>query len=239
MSEGMENEAIREALGDRAALYRLLAQLYFKPLTQEQIDALAEIDLAAVASDDGSPFADGYNDLYRYLRKRNTGTRQELASDYTSVFYGTQTYKGRAAQPFESLYRYGGGFVMGESSGEVHSALRQSYLRVKEGIDLPDDHLSFLCEFMARQCDEIAVLIEAGCFDEALKAVGAQRAFFDAHIASWFPRFKALASKIVATRFYRGVLKITEAYVESEPHSMAQLECDLIDLKGSQARKTA
>ena len=211
---------MRKTLGDRAALYRMLAQLYFKPLTQEQIDALAEADLAAIASEDGSPFADGYNDLYRYLRKRNTGTRQELASDYTATFYGTQTYKGRAAQPFESLYRYGGGFVMGEASGEVHRVFRESYVRVREGLDLPDDHLSFLFEFMARQCDGLSDLIADGRF---------------AHVASWFPRFKALASKLVSTRFYRGCLKITQAFVEDEPDAMAQLENDLEDLRSRKA----
>ena len=31
---------------------------------------------------------DGRNDIMRYLRRRNTGTREELASDFTSVFYG-------------------------------------------------------------------------------------------------------------------------------------------------------
>ena len=125
---------------DRAEMYRLLAQVYFKPLSQEQIDALAQADLAALAVGDASPFADGYNDVYRYLRRMNTGTRQELASDFTSVFYGIQTYEGRAAQPIESLYRSDGGLVMGEASGEVYRAFRESCVKVREGLDLPDDH---------------------------------------------------------------------------------------------------
>lgn len=231
MSEDRQAEVVRETLANRAALYRMLAQLYFKPLTQEQIDALAEADLAAIASEDGSPFADGYNDLYRYLRKRNTGTRQELASDYTAVFYGAQTYKGRTAQPFESLYRYGGGFVMGEASGEVHRVFRESYVRVKEGLDLPDDHLSFLFEFMALQCDKLSDLVAEGRLGDALQSAREQRTFFEVHVASWFPRFRTLASKLVSTRFYRGCLKITQAFVESEPDAMTQLEDDLEGLR--------
>ena len=42
---------------DRAEMYRLLAQVYFKPLSQEQIDALAQADLAALAVGDGSRMA--------------------------------------------------------------------------------------------------------------------------------------------------------------------------------------
>lgn len=37
MSEDLQTEVVRKTLGDRAALYRMLAQLYFKPLTQEQV----------------------------------------------------------------------------------------------------------------------------------------------------------------------------------------------------------
>lgn len=104
-SEAKRNE-IAESVRDRAEMYRLLAQVYFKPLSQEQIDALAQAGLAALAADDASPLADGYNDVYRYLRRMNTGTRQELASDFTSVFYGIQTYEGRAAQPIESAVSF-------------------------------------------------------------------------------------------------------------------------------------
>ena len=165
---------------DRAEMYRLLAQVYFKPLSQEQIDALAQADLAALAVGDASPFADGYNDVYRYLRRMNTGTRQELASDFTSVFYGIQTYEGRAAQPIESLYRSDGGLVMGEASGEVYRAFRESCVKVCEGLDLPDDHLSFLFEFMACLCERIATCVEDGRWEEASRTLDEQRVFFKA-----------------------------------------------------------
>ena len=193
---------------DRAEMYRLLAQVYFKPLSQEQIDALAQADLAALAVGDASPFADGYNDVYRYLRRMNTGTRQELASDFTSVFYGIQTYEGRAAQPIESLYR----------------AFRESCVKVREGLDLPDDHLSFLFEFMACLCERIATCVEDGRWEEASRTLDEQRAFFERHIASWFPRFKAIANKLVVTRFYRGWLKITKAFLADEKDSFRALE---------------
>ena len=209
---------------DRAEMYRLLAQVYFKPLSQEQIDALAQADLAALAVGDASPFADGYNDVYRYLRRMNTGTRQELASDFTSVFYGIQTYEGRAAQPIESLYRSDGGWVMGEASGEVYRAFRESCVKVREGLDLPDDHLSFLFEFMACLCERIATCVEDGRWEEASRTLDEQRAFFERHIASWFPRFKAIANKLVVTRFYRGWLKITKAFLADEKDSFRALE---------------
>mgnify|MGYP001050034362 CR=1 FL=1 len=63
----MNDRARTEAIGlceDRAALYRLIATLYFQPLSQEQIDALASGDLAGAAAQVGSPFAGAYAELY-------------------------------------------------------------------------------------------------------------------------------------------------------------------------------
>ncbi len=224
MSGEAKRNEIAESVRDRAEMYRLLAQVYFKPLSQEQIDALAQAGLAALAADDASPFAGGYNDVYRYLRRMNTGTRQELASDFTSVFYGIQTYEGRAAQPIESLYRSDGGLVMGKASGEVYRAFRESRVKVHEGLDLPDDHLSFLFEFMACLCERIATYAENGHWQEAMQTLDEQRTFFKHHIASWFPRFKAIANRLVATRFYRGWLKITQAFLADEEDSFQTLE---------------
>ena len=129
-----------DLLEDRASLYRLLASLYYQPLSEEQIDALAASDLAGLAGDSESPFAPAYRDLHGALRLRHTGTKEELAADFTGAFYGIRTREGRTAQPFESLFRtQGPGQLMGEARSEVYRELRAHQLRVPEGVDLPED----------------------------------------------------------------------------------------------------
>ena len=113
----MNTEEAVSLLGSRADFYRQIAQWYFAPLSEEQIEALAAQDLRALAEDDQSSYAEGYNDLYRALRLRHTGTRQALAADFTGAFYGVTTAEGETAQPFESLYRYDGGSLMGQPRG--------------------------------------------------------------------------------------------------------------------------
>lgn len=83
-----------DLLEDRASLYRLLASLYYQPLSEEQIDALAASDLAGLAGDSESPFAPAYRDLHGALRLRHTGTKEELAADFTGAFYGIRTSEG-------------------------------------------------------------------------------------------------------------------------------------------------
>ena len=220
----MKTEDAIALFASRADMYRQVAQWFFAPLSEEQIDALASQDLRGLAGEDGSPYADGYNDLYRALRLRHTGTRQALAADFTGVFYGATTEGGQTAQPFESLYRCDGGALMGESRGEVYRTLKKARLKVHEGLDLPDDHLSFDAAYEAELCDRAAALLGESDRAGALQVLSEQRAFFEEHIASWFDDFRNRASSMVTTRFYQGILKVTAAFFADEPVLMDDLE---------------
>ena len=206
-----------DLLEDRASLYRMLASLYFQPLSEEQIEALAASDLAGLAEESNSPFAPAYRDLRGALRLRHTGTKEELAADFTGAFYGIRTREGRTAQPFESLFRTDGpAALMGEARSEVYRELRVHHLRVPEGIDLPEDHLSFIFTYLAHLCDEARQSLESGREAEMEKIAESQRAFFAAHVDSWIADFIAQARLMVETRFYRGVLSLTEAFIGEE-----------------------
>ncbi len=220
--ENPVSEAL-ETLDERAQTYRMLARLFFEPLAQDQIDALARVNLGNLGgAADGAP-DDGRNDIMRYLRRRNTGTREELASDFTSVFYGITTYEGHSAMPYESLYRYDGGRLMGEPRGEVYRAFKKACVKARAGLDVPEDHISFIFSFMALLCDRAAACLRDGNLEETHALAVQQREFFDEHVASWYPRFHALAGKLIKTRFYRGCMKMTRAFVESEPARIAAL----------------
>ncbi|TJW09705.1 TorD/DmsD family molecular chaperone [Parvibacter caecicola] len=206
-----------ELLRNRAALYRMLATLYFKPLSSEQIEALASSDFSSLATEENSPFAEAYADLGGALRLRHTGTKEQLAADYTGAFYGIRTHKGRTAQPFESLFRTGGkAELMGEARSEVYRELKRQKLKVPDGIDLPEDHLSFIFEYLGLLCDQAATLLQSGNHAEGEAILETQRDFFVAHVDSWINSFIAQGRLMVETRFYRGVLKLTEAFVAEE-----------------------
>lgn len=124
----MNNDEIIGMLEERGGTYRLLARLFFKPLTQEEIDALVVSGFAEAAWAGTDACDEGCNDIARYLRRRNTGTREELACDFTSAFYGTITVEGRTAMPYESLFRFGGTQLMGVPQGECTGSSRQTAL---------------------------------------------------------------------------------------------------------------
>jgi TorA maturation chaperone TorD len=216
-------EAIEEFRA-RAQLYRMLSSFFFRTVTQEEIDHMAQSDFAEYRKDkDESMLAQGFDDIYRYLRKRNTGTRQEMAADFTAVFLGTSSYKGFQAMPYESLYRDASGLLMQGPRNEVYQTFKYARIKLKEGLDLPDDHLSFEFEFMALLCERALAALEADDLDVCLENLKTQKKFFELHILSWFERFYTLALVLIKTRFYRGVMKITKGFIDTESDSMGTL----------------
>lgn len=221
----LENE-IMDSLGQRSALYRFFSRLYFAPLTQDDIESLSRVDFASLATGSDGAFAQGCDEMRRGLRRMNTGTRDELAADFTGAFYGAVTHEERTAQPFESLFGESEGFLMGQARGEVYHEFRRSGVKVREGLDLPEDHLSFIFEFMAMLCDQTHERVWAGTFMESEALLERQRAFSERHVLSWIDDFCDLADEIVRTRFYRGCLEATRGFAHDDAELIeAQLVC--------------
>ena len=220
----MDTETIEETLEARAQFYRMLSGLYFNTITQDEIESMAQSDFQSLRADkESSLLAEGYDDIFRYLRKRNTGTRQELAEDFTSTFLGTTVYEGKQAMPYESLFRDTSGLLMQGPRNEVFHTFREAGISLKNELDLPEDHLSFEFEFMAILCDRALAAFLSGDNEEYRAAMKMQIKFFDLHIASWFDDFFNFAMTVVKTRFYRGVLKITKGFLDAESQTMKEL----------------
>ena len=211
-------------LSDRASLYRLLATLYYKPLEDAQIEALAASGLQQLTHEDSSPFANAYRNIYGSLRLRHTGTRETLAADFTGTFYGIRTIQGRTAQPYQSLYQEEGNLLMGEARGQVYHTFKASALKVAERIDLPEDHLSFICSYMAYLCEATIEALSKEDTELALTLIDQQRTFFENHIHCWVPNFIDQASAFVETRFYRGVLELTSAFIDQEEYLLSETQ---------------
>ncbi len=202
---------VAEVLEGRAAFYEMLASLFFRPLTQDQIDAMAVQDFSPYQGINDA-FDGGINHVTRYLRKRHTGTRQELACDFTSAFAGTKTYEGKSAVPYESVFTSEEGLLCQGSYHEVYAAYKRASLHKREGLDFPEDHLSFLCQFMAVMSRRAIDKLDADDVEGAVEDLRCSREFLGRHILSWYQAFEERALLIVGARFYRGVLAMARGF---------------------------
>jgi TorA maturation chaperone TorD len=217
-----ERDDICQALAARASFYSMLGSLYVRPLTQEQIDHLADSNLSEFTGINEN-FDAGVNDIVRYLRRRNTGTREELAVDYTATFAGTSTWEGKTAVPFESVFTSASGLLCQESFHEVRSWYCAYQLSIAGDNALPDDHLGYMCEFMAQLSTKAQEALADGDADHALKILEDSRTFADEHITSWFGDLQQRALHIIKTRFYRGVLRISDGFFAYDQELLADL----------------
>lgn len=211
-------------LESRTDFYEMLHKLYRWPLSEEELEALDEGSFQQLAEElEPGLMSCGFNDMYRALRRRNTGTRQVLCADFTKVFLGTSTYEGFSAQPYASLFCSEAPQLMGAERTAVSRIYRENAVQLSEGIDLPEDHLAFECEFLAIVNRRAAEALAAGDEEEARAQLALQYDFLQQHVLNWFPRFYALAQKMADTRFYRGVLRLTKGFFEESVEVIPQM----------------
>lgn len=232
----VESDEFVGLLEARAGFYRMIASLMWNPLSQGQIDSMAQSDFSAFA-EIGEGCADGANDMRRYLRKRNSGTRRELASDFTSVFGGTHSYEGRYATPYESLFSTEDGRFYAKSYRDVFRSYKAECLKLSDAKNYPDDHLSFMCEFLAFESERAARALREGDIATAKDKLRVSSDFLADHVLSWFDRYLDLAEKLVQTRFYRGVLKFVADWFQRDYEQVCEMEDALNACKATGAGK--
>jgi TorA maturation chaperone TorD len=211
-----DKETITSVLAGRNDSYRMLSRLYLSPLSEQDIDGLIATDFAAVAGalEDSGLLSKGFEDMGRALAKRHTGTRQQLATDFTMCFDGVEAVEGQVAVPYASVFLSEKALLNQEPRHEVYRLFRSESIGLKSGVNLPEDHLSFELEFLAVLSERTKKALDAGDTDELIRNLELSRDFINGYILTWFFLLRDRALKILKTRFYRGVLEATEGYLE-------------------------
>lgn len=204
----------------RASFYRMLAQLYFKELTAEQVKHLAGMDFSGMSGDDET-IAEGYADIRRYLRHANGGTRHELACDYAHTFLAAGNYETFAATPYESVFTSEMGLLMQEARDEVYKTFCSQHIQPDESLHLPEDHISFEFEFVATMLDRINDAILDGAFGHACELAQVVSDFHRDHQLNWIDDLCDSIDDVAQTRFYKGVGKVTRGFVHADTEVIA------------------
>ncbi|MDR1082497.1 MAG: molecular chaperone TorD family protein [Coriobacteriales bacterium] len=220
-----DKTVIADVLQNRSTSYRTFSRLYLRPLSEADIDALAALDYVAVAQElkDVGALAQGFNDMGRFLRKRHTGTRQQLATDYTMCFDGVEAIAEKVAVPYASVFLSEKELLNQEPRHAVYKLFKAESVELKAGVNLPEDHLSFELEFLAMLSDRALAALEQDEPHELIRTLGLSRDFINEYILTWFDLLCDRALKILKTRFYRGVLTATKGYLELDLKTVADL----------------
>jgi len=224
-------EEFSEVLKGRASAYRMFSRLFLKPLSEEDIEELAAMDFIsrALSLEDAGLLAEGFNDMGRGLLKRNSGTRQTLATDYTMCYDGVATVSDEVSVPYASVFLSEKALLYQEPRHKVYELFCAEGIKLKASIDLPEDHLSFELEFLAILSDRALTALEAGDRAEARRNLELSRDFINGHILTWIDLLSERANKLLTSRFYRGVSKATRGYLDLDLETIGDILEDLDD----------
>lgn len=213
----VSGQELEQSFVARADFYRLLSEIYYNELTQEQIDNLDSSKFLALRSGDDAEFDEGLADISHSLKFKNAGTRQELAVDYARCIIGAGAQKGdKNVLPYESMYTGNRKQLMGDARDDVFRAFKRSRLRLAQGIDVPDDHISFMLEYLAVLTDRSLEAVRADDADELFAILRKQQAFLRDHMLNWIDEFTTDLEGMAQTRFYRGIAKLTRSFLHNE-----------------------
>jgi TorA maturation chaperone TorD len=244
--DAKEKKVIKEVLSGRADSYRLFSRLYLKPLSADEVDSFAAIDFCGLAGQmktgeageedqaaqtvgAGSTdlLAEGFNDMGKALRKRHTGTVQQLATDYTMCFDGVSSVEGQVCVPYASVFLSEKALLNQEPRQKVYRIFKAEGVKLNSGINLPEDHMAFELEFLAMLSERANSALDKGDKASALSDLELSKSFICDHILTWYDLLWQRALHMVKTRFYRGMMKAAKGYLTDDLTTLDDLIVEL------------
>jgi len=190
----------------RAAMYGLLARLFYAPPDASLLQAISLAD-EIVASDPNAALSLAW----RKLQAASLVTEPAAVTDeFSALFIGVGHGQ---VNPYLSWHLTG--FMMEEPLAHLRDDLTELGLARATGIGETEDHFAAICEVMR--------LMTAGESGAAPATIPAQRHFFDDYLRPWYRKFGHHCETAASANYYRAVSQFMQAFlaVEAQAFDMA------------------
>ena len=222
-------EELISANDNRKTIYRFLARIYARELTDDSLKELAKqrdlfLSLAQVPEIRGTEIAEGFMTVAEFVSKLNeqdlSRVLLELAAEYAGLFLGVRKVP---PHPSESAYENPEHLIMQKPRDDVLEIYRNMGLEKTRDFPEPEDHVAIELQFMGHLCEKTNAALNEGSLQDAKKCLEVQRDFLDEHLGNWVPQLVTDILKSVKVDFYKGVAKITRGYIETDKKVVEEL----------------
>jgi TorA maturation chaperone TorD len=202
----------------RGQLYGFLAGAFLRPPTAQSVSPiLDDAVLRQLAEQFG---AEAVEELEQF-RSRFDGSWDALDQEYQDLF---TVPLGRYVTPYEAVYRderlvdgeVVRGLLMGPSTLAVKAIYRDAGVEVADDVRELPDHIGLELGCMQVLCDAEARAREEGDGDAVARAQALQRRLLQEHLRQWTPRLCERIRVNAPGPFYRGIVALTEAFLDQE-----------------------
>ncbi len=199
---------------NRENLYRFLVRLYKIEIDEPLLTQMKAMSFPVECCQ--TKLSEGYRILREYLDNCSSDPITDLASDYAKIFLAAGIADGSAAFPYESVYTSRKKIIMQDAYDQVKAIYAAKGLKKNydEGSEFYEDHISLELEFMAFLCHETQYILGTQDESKFLSCVKEQMDFLSKHLLNWVPRFCSDIEKYADTKFYKGIGKITDSYLD-------------------------
>lgn len=209
-----ETELFRDVLRGRVATYQLLSRLFRVEVDEELYEKLLGMRFPTST---GSELVDeGYRMIRDYLSTATEAVLTELAVDYVRAFIGSGNSGYSAAYPFESVYTSPKRLLMQDARDEVLVLYRAAGVAKSESWSEGEDHVALELEFVQILGERALEAFERGDEDACASNLLQSVHFLEDHLCAWYPMMARDLERFPRTRFYQGLGKLTEGYLESD-----------------------
>ena len=187
-------------------LYGFLASLYRAELTQQQLDALRQPEMAAMLT------AAGIDLQGAFWTQSDEQLLEELAVEFTALFLGP----GGHISPHESVQIEEHGGYWGDATTAVRRFITETGIEYDSGYNGIPDHISVELEFLGELARREGLAWGRGDTAAAGNCLAYQRDFLDEHLGRWVEEFCTRVVETAELSLYRDVAQVTAEFVRSE-----------------------
>lgn len=196
---------------NRENFYLFLSRLFEKEIDSNLLKELNQLNFPTEGS-----MQEGSELINSFLNHNENSNKEELlAVDYAKTFLGAGEANGKAAYPYESVYTSKEGLVMQKAWSDIKNIYAEKKLSLSTTMaDIKEDHIAIELYYMSYLCSL--------CKDNSY-SLNDQIDFLENHLLNWAPRFLNDVEKYSITDFYKGVAKLTSAFLEYDLDLLKEL----------------
>jgi TorA maturation chaperone TorD len=187
-------------------LYGFLASLYRAELTQQQLHALRQPEMAAMLT------AAGIDLQGAFWTQPDAQLLEELAVEFTALFLGP----GGHISPHESVQIEDHGGYWGDATTEVRRFITETGIEYDSDYNGIPDHISVELEFLGELARRESLAWGREDTAAAGNCLAYQRDFLDEHLGQWVEKFCTRVVETGELSLYRDVAQVTAEFVRSE-----------------------
>jgi len=195
------------SVSQRAVTYRLLSGLFFRELSEEQLDSYRSGEGRELLNSLAAS-AEACRGFKKLVGRLESETELDLACEFSRLFLGAGG--SRSVPPYASVFTSEHCSTHQQAETDAARFMADYGFGVHSETNEPADHVAVLLEFMAFLC------VETEASREERVTLARQKNFVENHLLNWVPEFVEVCRSAEPDGFYPYLAGLALSFLEAD-----------------------